>query len=57
MVKTKTTVIRNGVEQKILPQDLCIGDTVLLNAEKIITADAMIVMAKNFFINQSSLAG
>jgi P-type Mg2+ transporter len=56
-VKTKTTVIRNRIEQEILPQDLCIGDIVLLNAGKIVPADVRIVMAKDFFINQSSLTG
>jgi P-type Mg2+ transporter len=56
-VKTKVTVIRNGAEQDILPQDLCIGDIILLNAGKIVPADVRIVMAKDFFINQSSLTG
>ena len=56
-VKTKSTVIRNGMEQEILPQDLCIGDIILLNAGKIVPADARLLMAKDFFINQSSLTG
>jgi P-type Mg2+ transporter len=56
-VKTKVTVLRNGMEQEILPQDLCIGDIILLNAGKIVPADARIIMAKDFFVNQSSLTG
>ena len=56
-VKSKATVIRNGTEEDILPQDLCLGDIVLLNAGKIVPADVRILMAKDFFINQSSLTG
>ncbi len=57
VVKSKATVIRNGKEQEILSQHLCMGDIILLNAGKIIPADARIVMAKDFYINQSSLTG
>jgi P-type Mg2+ transporter len=56
-VKAKTAVVRDGKEQEILPQDLSMGDIILLNAGRIIPADARIVMAKDFFINQSSLTG
>ena len=56
-VKSKATVIRNGAEKDILPEDLCPGDIVLLNAGKIVPADVRILMANDFFINQSSLTG
>ena len=56
-VKSKATIIRNGVQQEIQSQDICIGDIVLLNAGKIIPADVRVLMAKDFFINQSSLTG
>lgn len=56
-VKSKATVIRNGAEEDILPQNLCMGDIVLLNAGKIVPADVRILMAKDFFVNQSSLTG
>lgn len=56
-VKTRVTVVRNDTEQDILPADLCIGDIVLLNAGKIVPADARVITAKDFFINQSSLTG
>lgn len=56
-VKSKATVIRNGAEEEILPQDLCPGDIVFLNAGKIVPADVRVLMARDFFINQSSLTG
>lgn len=56
-VKSKATVVRDGVEQEILSQDVCIGDIVLLNAGKIVPAEVRVLMAKDFFINQSSLTG
>ena len=56
-VKSRATVIRNGVEQEIQSQDICVGDIVLLNAGKIIPADVRLLIAKDFFINQSSLTG
>lgn len=56
-VKSKATVIRNGAVKDILPQNLCPGDIVLLNAGKIVPADVRVLMAKDFFINQSSLTG
>jgi Mg2+-importing ATPase len=56
-VKSKATVVRDGVEENILPQDLCPGDVILLNAGKVVPADVRVLMAKDFFINQSSLTG
>lgn len=56
-VKTKVTVIREGIEKDILPEELCTGDLVLLNAGKIVPADVRVVYAKDFFVNQSSLTG
>ncbi len=57
VVKSRVTVIRSGTTQEILPVDLCPGDIILLNAGKIVSADARILMAKDFFTNQSSLTG
>jgi Mg2+-importing ATPase len=56
-VKSKAIVIRNGAEEDLLPQYLCPGDIIILNAGKIVPADARVLMAKDFFINQSSLTG
>jgi Mg2+-importing ATPase len=57
VVKSMVTVLRDGKEQEILPQQLCVGDIILLNAGKIAPADVRILSAKDFFINQSSLTG
>jgi len=56
-VKSKVVVLRNGIEKEILPDQLCYGDIVLLNAGKVVPADCRIVFAKDFFVNQSSLTG
>ncbi|HET7115960.1 MAG TPA: magnesium-translocating P-type ATPase [Hanamia sp.] len=57
IVKAKAIVIRDGTEKEIFPQEICIGDIILLNAGKIVPADVRIVNAKDFFVNQSSLTG
>lgn len=56
-VKSKVTVIRNTKETEMLPENLCPGDIILLNAGKIVPADARIIFARDFFVNQSSLTG
>lgn len=56
-VKSKVVVLRNGLEKEILPEQLCYGDIVLLNAGKVVPADCRLISAKDFFVNQSSLTG
>ena len=56
-VKNKATIIRNQHEEEIFHEELAIGDIILLNAGKIVPADARILYAKDFFVNQSSLTG
>lgn len=56
-VKTKATVIRAGEKEEIKIEDLCIGDIIELNAGCLVPADARIITAKDFFVNQSSLTG
>ncbi len=56
-VKNKATVIRNSKEREIFHEKLVPGDIILLSAGKIVPADARILFAKNFFVNQSSLTG
>ncbi|MBX9781761.1 MAG: magnesium-translocating P-type ATPase [Chitinophagaceae bacterium] len=56
-VKNKATVIRNSRQQELLHEELCKGDIILLSAGKIVPADARILFAKDFFVNQSSLTG
>lgn len=56
-VKNTATVIRNSKEREIFHEKLVPGDIILLSAGKIVPADARILFAKNFFVNQSSLTG
>ena len=56
-VKSKAVVIRNGKQEEIFHEELCVGDIILLSAGKIVPADARILFAKDLFINQSSLTG
>lgn len=56
-VKTKVTVIRDNEKKEIKAEELCVGDIIELNAGSLVPADARIILAKNFFVNQSSLTG
>jgi len=56
-VKSKAQIIRNKIETEIFHEEICIGDIILLSAGKIVPADARILFAKDFFVNQSSLTG
>lgn len=56
-VKSKVSVIRDGQETELLPEYICPGDIVLLNAGKIVPADCRVINATDFFVNQSSLTG
>jgi Mg2+-importing ATPase len=56
-VKTRVTVLRNETEEEITQEELCPGDIILLNAGKMVPADARIFFSKDFFVNQSSLTG
>lgn len=56
-IATDTTVIREGKQQEIKIKNVSIGDIIFLNAGDIIPADARVIEAKDFFVNQSSLTG
>ncbi len=56
-VKTTSTVIRNGEKKEIRTRDVCIGDIIFLSSGDLIPADARVISAKDFFVNQSSLTG
>jgi P-type Mg2+ transporter len=56
-VAAKTTVIRDGKKQEIPSKDVCIGDILDLNAGDLIPADARLLEANDFFVNQSMLTG
>ncbi|MGB9906060.1 MAG: cation-transporting P-type ATPase, partial [Candidatus Saccharicenans sp.] len=56
-VKSKTLVLRNGVETEINISEVVSGDVVLLNAGSIIPADLRLIQAKDFFVSESALTG
>jgi Mg2+-importing ATPase len=57
MVKTTTTVLRDGKESEIPLHALVPGDVVVLAAGSIIPADLRLTTAKDFFVSQSALTG
>jgi Mg2+-importing ATPase len=56
-VATTTTAIRNGVKQEIEVAELVPGDVIALSAGDIVPADARIISARDFFVDQSALTG
>jgi P-type Mg2+ transporter len=56
-VSTTATVLRDNVKQEIKLSQIVPGDIISLSAGDIAPADARIISAKDFFINQSSLTG
>ena len=56
-VATTATVLRNGVKQDVGVSELVPGDIISLSAGDIIPADARVISAKDFFIDQSALTG
>jgi Mg2+-importing ATPase len=57
MVRTTTTVIRDGQRKEIPLQDLVPGDIVALSAGDMIPADVRLISAKDLFLNQAALTG
>jgi len=56
-VATTATVFRNGTKQDIEVFSLVPGDVINLSAGDIVPADARIISARDFFIDQSALTG
>jgi Mg2+-importing ATPase len=56
-VTTTTTVVRDGVKQEVKLSEIVPGDTVQLSAGDIAPADARVINAKDFFVDQSALTG
>ena len=56
-IRTRATVFRDGKEQDRPITDLVPGDLVRLTAGDIVPADARLLTARNFYVNQSSLTG
>jgi Mg2+-importing ATPase len=57
MVKTTTTIYRNGKPKEINIRDIVPGDIVDLYAGDMIPADLRILSCKDLFINQATLTG
>jgi magnesium-transporting ATPase (P-type) len=57
MLPSYARVIRDGEEQKILVEDLVIGDIILLAEGDKISADARLVESSDLQVNQSTLTG
>ena len=53
----RMTVLRDGRAQEIPVAQLVPGDVVLLSAGSLIPADARVLQAKDFFVNQAVLTG
>lgn len=56
-VALKVQVLRDGQPQQRPPAELVPGDVVLLSAGDLIPADAQVLEAKDFFVNQALLTG
>jgi len=57
MLPSYARVIRNGGEQKILAEDLVIGDIILLEEGDKISADARLIECSDLQVDQSTLTG
>lgn len=57
MVKTTTTVYRNGKPKEVNIQEIVPGDVVDLFAGDMIPADLRIISCKDLFLNQATLTG
>ncbi|MGO9612569.1 MAG: magnesium-translocating P-type ATPase [Dissulfurispiraceae bacterium] len=57
MVRTTTTVLRDGIRQEIPLRELVPGDIVLLSAGDMVPADVRLITAKDLHINQATLTG
>jgi Mg2+-importing ATPase len=56
-VTTTATIFRNSTKQDIEISELVPGDVIALSAGDIAPADARIISAKDFFVDQSALTG
>jgi len=56
-VRTTATVIRKGKTEEIMIGDVCPGDLIFLSSGDMVPADARIIKADDFFVNQSAITG
>ncbi len=57
LVAVKSTVLRDGKEQRVYLDEITVGDVVILSAGDLIPADLKIVEQKDLYVVQSSLTG
>ncbi|MGB9622919.1 MAG: HAD-IC family P-type ATPase, partial [Candidatus Bathyarchaeia archaeon] len=57
LVATTATVIRDGIRKEIPISKVVPGDIILLTAGDLVPADARVLSAKDFFVDQSALTG
>ena len=56
-VTTTATVLREGLKQEVKLSEIVPGDIAYLSAGDIVPADARVIAAKDFFLNQAALTG
>lgn len=57
MVEVKTAVLRDGQEREIPNDRIVPGDIIVLRAGDLIPADAVLIEANHFFVDEASLTG
>jgi Mg2+-importing ATPase len=57
IVRIKTTVLRDGIQQEIPLEDVVPGDIVLLNAGNAIPADCLILESRDLFVDEATMTG
>lgn len=57
IVQVKAVVLREGKEEEIPKEHVVLGDILVLNAGDVISADALILEANHFFVDESALTG
>lgn len=56
-VSITSIVVRGGRKKEIKSSEVCVGDVLFLVSGDLVPADARIIEADDFFVNQSSLTG
>jgi Mg2+-importing ATPase len=57
LVQPKATVLRNGLEQQLAPEDVVPGDVVLLSAGDSVPGDGRLLTANDLFVDEAALTG
>ncbi len=57
LVQPKATVLRDGVEQQVAPEDVVPGDVVLLSPGDNVPGDGRLLTANDLFVDEAALTG